>query len=704
MLIRRCPAIPCVVALLLAVLLGAISFIPVSPARAADPAIPSYGAPSHLYGSPVGGGDGYLDTVDSSEARYVVRTGSQLKAALAAAISGDIVYVADGATITIDSSNWYGMLRGWGYGCYVKAGVTLAGGRGRAGVTGGVIKMSSSLYPQSDGECKAIFCETGADVCGLTLAGIQDGTSGGYNWAGIWAGVDSEIHNNEVHGFGYCGIMVYRNISGAWIHHNYIHHCQQEGNGSTVAVCGRDIYNTASAVIEGNVIDYARHFISGERGRSGYVFRYNQLGSHCTNVQIDCHGQNDEYPDYAGKDDGEYIYPAGEDIQVYNNTSMNTTQPLVGIRGIPYSSGFVSVHHNWSYHPSGYLWSHINQDGTRFLVGPIAQFMDALPGYRYSAPQGGPFVRMESHDNWWGTTAPPSANPQAPDLLYLPAGKATADTTPWLDWSDVDWFTTVHYQLQVDDDADFSSPVFSKTWLSSSSCTVSTSLPDSVYYWRARAVDADGNASAWTATWTFMIDTAVPPVPSLLTPVTGKVTSDSTPWLDWSTVTDATAVHYQLQVDDSADFSSPVVSKTWLNGSSWTLDMALPDGVYRWHVRAMDAAGNTSAWAGGWTFTVDTTAPPMPELAYPANGTVTSDSTPWLDWSAVTDATAVHYQLQVDDGAEFSAPVVNRTWLNGSSWSVDVALPDGVYYWRVRAVDAAGNTSAWTARRSFTIA
>ena len=207
------------VSIVLALFLGAVSLVPMPAVRAAA-AASAYGCPATLDGSPIGGGSGYLKTVSPSQAQYVVSTGAQLKSALAAAVAGQTVYVADGATITIDSSNWYGSYRGRYYGCYVKAGVTLAGGRGRAGVTGGTIKISSSLYPKNSGGYVAVGCGTGADVCGLTIVGVQDGTTGGSLWAGIWTGVDSEIHNNEIHGFGYAGVMVYRSITGVWIHHN----------------------------------------------------------------------------------------------------------------------------------------------------------------------------------------------------------------------------------------------------------------------------------------------------------------------------------------------------------------------------------------------------------------------------------------------------------------------------------------------------
>ncbi len=596
---------PSLVAALLALLLGALLLMNAPAVRGAE--VSAYGCPATLAGSPVGGGPGYLNAVSPGQARYVVSTGSQLKSALAAATSGQVVYVADGATITIDSSNWYGTSKGRSYGCYVKAGVTLAGGRGRAGVTGGIIRISPNLYPKNNGGYVAIGCGAGADVCGLTVVGMQDGTSGGSLWAGVWAGVSSEIHNNEIHGFGYGGVIVYRSITGAWIHHNYIHHCQQEGYGYAVGVCGKDIYTGASALVEGNIIDHARHFISGEKGRTSYTFRYNQLGAHCTNSQIDCHGQNDEYPDYAARDGAEYVYPAGDVIAIYNNTSFCTNQVLVGIRGLPYSAGSISVHHNWSYLPSTYRWSHINQDGTRFLLGPIAQYMDALPGYRYSAPQGGAFVRMEEHDNWWGTAAPPAGGtanrpPLAPGV---PSGAVSGQTG-----------STYAYSVKTSD-PDGDKVAYTIEWGDGTSSTTGQAgsgvSASSGHAWaqpgtfavRARATDSRGSSSAWSPALSVTIaggaaGGAAPPVPTLLSPADGAVISGTSCPLDWSTVTGSTGILYGLQVDNNADFSSPMVNKT-LSASYYRLS-SMPDGVFYWRVKAVDEAGSASAWTAGRSF------------------------------------------------------------------------------------------------------
>ena len=194
-----------------------------------------------------------------------------------------------------------------------------------------------------------------------------------------------------------------------------------------------------------------------------------------------------------------------------------------------------------------------------------------------------------------------------------------------------------------------------------------------------------------------MVDYDALPAPTLLSPANGSTTCDRTPYLDWTKVSAATAVHYQLQVDNNADFSSPMVSKTWVSYSYYTVTSSLSYGsTYYWRVRSVDGTGNKCAWTAPWSFKVARTGPPAPGLLSPADGSSSSHHTPYLDWTKVTGCSAVHYQVQVDNNADFSSPVVKKTWVSYSYYHVTTSLLHGEYWWRVRAVDASGNTSPWS--------
>jgi hypothetical protein len=89
--------------------------------------------------------------------------------------------------------------------------------------------------------------------------------------------------------------------------------------------------------------------------------------------------------------------------------------------------------------------------------------------------------------------------------------------------------------------------------------------------------------------------------------------------------------------------------------------------------------------------------PAVPSLISPANGaTVTLPAT--LDWSDVSGAAS--YVIQIDDSTSFAAPTVVEQTVAASQFSA-TALAAQPHWWRVRAVNAAGASSAWSSARSF---
>ncbi|MHA1893655.1 MAG: hypothetical protein ACTSX4_04050, partial [Candidatus Helarchaeota archaeon] len=215
-------------------------------------------------------------------------------------------------------------------------------------------------------------------------------------------------------------------------------------------------------------------------------------------------------------------------------------------------------------------------------------------------------------------------------------GLRTADPTLYLDWETATGATS--YQIQVDDSSSFSSPVIDTTTSSTSYTT--TTLSSDIYYWRVRAFDSYSNYGDWTNYRSFEIDTECNS-PSLLSPENGAYLASHTPYLDWSSVSEA--VSYQLQVDDYSGFSSPVIDIT-TSSSSYT--PTLNDDLYYWHVRAQDDLGNWSPYSSSRYFTVDTIGPNSPSLSSPSNGAVITDSSYNFQWSTVGDA--VSYQIQIN--------------------------------------------------------
>jgi hypothetical protein len=390
--VRKCIMKVSLAMMVLILLLGATSFVQASPAQGAETVVPAYGADANPTGNPIGGGVGYTHIIDSSTAKYVVSTKSQLLSALASATSGQIIYVADSAQIDMTGSKRIA----------VPAGVILASGRGRDGSAGGLIytnDRSSSGYPEF------MTLGVGVRVTGLRLRG-PDGDVGTsslqYFYSGLCCSGYVQIDNCEIYNWVEAGVLVNNTPSGGatpWIHHNYIHNCQRTGYGYGVAVSG------GSALIEANSFDYNRHSIMGTRGypTSNYEARYNIVGPNSTNSCFDCHGGNDSYS-WGNPDPPSVDCPAGGTLLIHHNTFMSTSDISVGIRGVPAIS--CKIYNNWTYWSSSYSTTTFKQY-LENLVG------DTLDGKVITGKQ---YVRMEVYDNWYGTKEPPTFTVVAPPV------------------------------------------------------------------------------------------------------------------------------------------------------------------------------------------------------------------------------------------------------------------------------------------------
>jgi hypothetical protein len=276
--------------------------------------------------------------------------------------------------------------------------------------------------------------------------------------------------------------------------------------------------------------------------------------------------------------------------------------------------------------------------------------------------------------------------PPAPVLIAPANGSVTTNNFPDFDWNEAAYAAT--YEIQVDDAADFSSPVL-ETAGAEHSLTSPTGLADkTLYYWRVRGVNASSDAGDWSEVWTVSIDTTPPAPPQLRSPRDLSNTSDTTPRFSWKRVKGA--AEYRLEVDDDSDFSSPLdIGATSLTRTSYTVpdDKALPYGVYYWHVQVREANGQWSEWSTAGTFTVTI-------HTRPANGDFTTDTTPTFTWAKVKNA--VQYELQVDTDPNFGTVLLPASYVGtGRKFTPDTDLLPGVYFWRVRVDTGTGFGDDW---------
>jgi hypothetical protein len=240
----------------------------------------------------------------------------------------------------------------------------------------------------------------------------------------------------------------------------------------------------------------------------------------------------------------------------------------------------------------------------------------------------------------------------------------------------------------------------------------SISLPaDSVYWWRARAMDRLRRTGPWSNVWRFAVDAETPGAPIPLAPVGDTWLQSGDIVFHWTAVSfdggkrtglspANTPVTYVVSIDTLRP-PRPLFSET----TAVTTDtIHLPyEAHYWWYVRAYDLAGHVGPYSTPVSFGRDTTPPWPPHPVFPGNGSTVGQDTTTLLWRRAVDLRSgvASYELQLARDSLFSDTVIVPT-PNPLDTFRHAALPvDARYLWRVRAHDRAGVAGAWSPTWSF---
>jgi C1A family cysteine protease/predicted phage tail protein len=309
-------------------------------------------------------------------------------------------------------------------------------------------------------------------------------------------------------------------------------------------------------------------------------------------------------------------------------------------------------------------------------------------------------INIHSEPGSWSVTRSLMVDTVAPNppQLSSPADGAAVRGTPSFTWLAAGG--TAQYQAQLSSDVDFTNP-----WESGWSSALSVSPPNQplgTYYWRVRGKDSAGNISTYSPARSVIIDSPVPPPPSLTTPNDGWLTNNSSVDFNWSSVFYAEG--YEIQVDNSNYFTSPVdFSQTILKDGDGNLATGvtitgITDGKRYWRVRSVNLYNEKGSWSKARFFTVDTNPPNPPTLYSPAGNTIIRASSSKFSWLAASGANA--YQFAYSTNADCSSPVY-ESGVTTSLAHYPQGMAVGDYYWCVKARDAAQNWSAYSSGRAF---
>ena len=290
-----------------------------------------------------------------------------------------------------------------------------------------------------------------------------------------------------------------------------------------------------------------------------------------------------------------------------------------------------------------------------------------------------------------------TTGPAAP-VLSFPAIDATINGYPTFKW--LAPAGAKGYQLAYDYDGSedeifaFTFPETNKPLYRPATLPVNTFI-----YWSVQAKDSLGTWGAWSAPRRLWVNPLPPATPKLSYLINNAATRDQTPELSWKTV--QYAAYHRVEIGTDPKFLDPLVE--WAEASFITgiyqVSATLPEGKYYWRVRVKNDNNVESGWSSTGTFIIDLTPPAAPTVNTPANG-ASVIGTPNFTWSVPVSAKS--FEFQYDNNVVFEDPYTSGI-ITKANHKPSPMIPEGIRYWKVRAIDSVGNPSAWSTVRTITI-
>ena len=208
----------------------------------------------------------------------------------------------------------------------------------------------------------------------------------------------------------------------------------------------------------------------------------------------------------------------------------------------------------------------------------------------------------------------------------------------------------------------------------------------STYYYKVRALDANGTAGPWSDV------VAVTCRLGLTAPsVTGGNDSQGRPTLKWNAVTGAAKYEVYRARSKDGDY----IKYSTVTGTSYTNTSYIESGnTYYYKVRALKSDGTAGAWSSIVSVTYKQT------LSAPAvTGGNDAQGRPTLTWKAVSGAA----KYEVYRARSMNGDYIKYSTVTGTSYTNTSYIENGnTYYYKVRALDANGTAGAWSSIVSVT--
>ncbi|MDX2115077.1 MAG: M12 family metallo-peptidase [Planctomycetota bacterium] len=285
-------------------------------------------------------------------------------------------------------------------------------------------------------------------------------------------------------------------------------------------------------------------------------------------------------------------------------------------------------------------------------------------------------------------------------------GESVSTRSPTFTWEEAS--SADYYSLEVDNDPGFGSPEIDEPVISGTSFTPSATpplalAPNQTYHWRVKVTNPLGESSSTPASRSFFVPPLVPGAFSLVSPAAGQTGVSRNPTFSWTLSAEADG--YELVVDDSADFSSPLFTAGGLTTNLYTWSgTALPaTTTIHWKVSAVNATGSTGGVPASRSFVTLSPPPGASTLLTPADGAFVASTRPTFSWTSA--ALSESYRLRVSTDLGFQTLVIDAAGIVSTSFQpgAGVLSNNTRYYWQVLAQSAGGETASTPAIATFAV-
>lgn len=196
----------------------------------------------------------------------------------------------------------------------------------------------------------------------------------------------------------------------------------------------------------------------------------------------------------------------------------------------------------------------------------------------------------------------------------------------------------------------------------------------------------------------------------ILAPRNGGVLNYNTVRFNWQAINDASSYNIQIATPNFGNATQivldSIVRQDTLGNVVTQINQNLPNGNYVWRVKALNSDFETvytlsSFQVDGGNGELDMTPPSAPQLTAPANGTSRMEAQVNFSWTRED----ISGTMERDGIFIFSDEDLQNLSLKalGTDKTYMANIGEGIFYWFVRAYDAAGNESAASSIFNFTI-